>query len=157
MKKIMAFVLVACAIPSQAAEWYYLNTSGREASHYLDASSVVRTSDSVDAWIKSVQLFRPSSSTHAWSMTVRWRINCVNRTSQTMEAVWHDERGRVLHMTDAAGVASSLLPDSAADVWRTILCDRRFPMQATDLYLKVPGNNLEAFQNIARSIYLEAK
>lgn len=54
MRKIIAalLIMVACAMPSFAADWCYIGTAGDGELCFIDNASVVKKDDSVQVWVK---------------------------------------------------------------------------------------------------------
>lgn len=155
MKKLIVLALAAVSMSAQAADWYFLNTSNRNAAHYFDAATIIRNGSQIDVWMKNARLFSPNPSTQAWTVTVRWRIDCAARTLQSLSSSWHDEKDGLLFSENKVGALSLIAPESAADAWHAMLCDKQFPRPQSDQYFKVA--NLSVFHNVVRQAYSEVK
>ena len=153
-KRICTVVLAGFCSVSYASDWYdfrMINVDNFE--YYFDASTVQKSGVFVDLWIKSISKSKPKGD-DAFAITVRWRMNCANKTIQTLTSSLYDENGKFLKSNTVSSEPYLVAPDTIGEAWQQVACQSDFPKNTSgNSYFRIEGGDLfKATKNIVANM-----
>ena len=117
----VGFMLLLLALPVFAADWL-------EIDHkiYLDKSSIKHNyqTNEVSAWIKILNdgNMQNVSDKKVWFKIINTSFNCSNKTYRNNSYNVYGLKGTVLYSDNYGSQWETIIPDSNADYWFSIVC-----------------------------------
>ncbi len=142
-KSLFAVILCFTSITSAiASNWHYSSVGNDDVYYFFDADTIVKNTDkTILLWIKTVQATKVDTD-GSWASAVRWKVNCTNRTIQTLMWSTYDEDGKFIKSSSAIGTAQGVVPDSTGEAMLKIACEASFPNDKSEKkYFKLKNND----------------
>lgn len=134
------------AFSAHAATWNVIKTIGGERSvFFFDADSLVKRSNGVTIWIKSVQADDAPDKDGSYATAMKYNIDCNKRTLQALTMVTYDKTQAPIHTIRKALDPAEAVPGSIGESLVQMTCAKIFPNKQAVDYTAVPGNDIFTF------------
>lgn len=146
----MNISLMCCALglfainvaPAHASSWNLTAAGSTDSALYFDADTVEKAKGVVTIWVKTVQYYEADSD-GSWSRASRWRINCANKTIQTLASSTYTADGKFISSPTPSLAIAVVTPDSVGEGMLKIACDGNFPNDKSKTkYFKLDSNDV---------------
>ena len=139
-----ASILSLFSALASASEWNGFEWEGTtEGEYFFDAETVNKTNDSVNLWIKIIRKNKANDD-GSWATANNWKMNCTNRTIQTLSSSTYNADGNFIRSFTTSGSANAVVPDSVGAGILKVVCMADFPKitpATKGLYFKISGND----------------
>ncbi|WP_448670240.1 surface-adhesin E family protein [Pseudoxanthomonas mexicana] len=145
MRKVILVLAIAAtsfAGIASAATWHNIYAGNDKTLYFFDADTVEKSGNSVTLWVKTVQT-RQARADGSWSIALRWRLNCSNRTIQTLASSTYSNSGEFIESDNRPSTPEPAVPDSTGEAVLKIACEPNFPRDTSGKsYFKLDSNDV---------------